>query len=99
MQVARPEPESYAMLLAGFTLLAAIALRRNKKGASSGSVRSGKGAKDRTTVLPQQLIAPLQQHLMRVAIVHKRDGLRGAGHAPLNRTRISFVPFIVLINF
>lgn len=52
-------------------------------GAPSITVRSGKGAKDRTTVLPQQLVAPLQQHLMRLAILHKRDSLRGAGHAPL----------------
>lgn len=52
-------------------------------GTPSITVRSGKGAKDRTTVLPQQLAVPLQQHLMRVAIQHKRDSLRGAGHAPL----------------
>jgi integron integrase len=52
-------------------------------GTPSITVRSGKGAKDRTTVLPQQLVAPLQQHLMRVATLHKNDSLRGAGHAPL----------------
>ena len=52
-------------------------------GAHSITVRSGKGAKDRTTILPQQLVASLQQHLARVAILHKRDSLRGAGHAPL----------------
>lgn len=51
--------------------------------APSITVRSGKGAKDRTTVLPQQLVAPLQQQLICVATLHKHDSLRGAGHAPL----------------
>lgn len=31
------------------------------------SVRDGKGGKDRTTLLPKQLIAPLQKHLLKVS--------------------------------
>jgi integron integrase len=36
-------------------------------------VRQGKGAKDRTTMLPFSLVEPLQQHLLRVKAVHDRD--------------------------
>jgi site-specific recombinase XerD len=47
------------------------------------SIRNSKGCKDRTTVLPEQLFSKLQQHMRRVAELH-RDGLaRGAGLAPL----------------
>lgn len=52
-------------------------------GARNISVRSGKGAKDRTTMLPISIVASLQNHLLRVAALHKDDCLRGAGFAPL----------------
>lgn len=52
-------------------------------GSKAISVRSGKGSKDRTTILPEQLISLLQQHLIKVASLHKEDVLRGAGFAPL----------------
>ncbi|WP_018509358.1 integron integrase [Thiobacillus thioparus] len=51
--------------------------------AGSLSVRSGKGGKDRTTVLPSRLREPLQQHLLRVAALHKTDLSHGAGLAPM----------------
>lgn len=47
------------------------------------SVRDGKGAKDRTTVLPDSLKPDLQAHLMRVAQMHTDDRIRGAGLAPM----------------
>jgi integron integrase len=47
------------------------------------TVRSGKGAKDRTTILPDCLIKPLQQHLLQVIKYHKHDSLQGAGFVPL----------------
>lgn len=47
------------------------------------TIRHGKGSKDRTTLLPQRLIVPLQQHLIRTIGRHKDDCLRGAGYAPL----------------
>lgn len=47
------------------------------------SVRNSKGSKDRTTVLPAQLSSPLQQHLLRVATLHRDDLARGAGLAPM----------------
>lgn len=47
------------------------------------NVRSGKGGKDRATLLPERLHAPLKQQLLRVAGQHKQDLSRGAGLAPL----------------
>lgn len=40
-------------------------------------VRDGKGAKDRVTVLPQDLIEPLQTHLAQVQLTFERDRARG----------------------
>lgn len=48
-------------------------------------VRNGKGAEDRTTLLPERLIISLQQHLTRVMAHHKADCLGGTGHVPLYR--------------
>lgn len=42
-------------------------------------VRDGKGAKDRHTMLPESLKAPLQEHLERVKTVHERDLSEGWG--------------------
>ena len=47
------------------------------------SVRNSKGGKERTTVLSELLHPALQQHLIRVATLHKQDVLSGAGFAPL----------------
>lgn len=47
------------------------------------TVRQGKGAKDRNTLLPQRLIQPLQRHLLKVMGLHKDDCLKGAGYVPL----------------
>jgi integron integrase len=43
------------------------------------SVRDGKGGKDRTTLLPEQLIKPLKSHLLRVAQLHASDMTKGGG--------------------
>ncbi len=43
-------------------------------------VRDGKGAKDRVTVLPENLVLPLQAHLSRVRTLHLRDLELGRGH-------------------
>lgn len=42
-------------------------------------VREGKGNKDRVTVLPENLILPLQAHLARVKALHERDLDAGFG--------------------
>jgi integron integrase len=47
------------------------------------TVRSGKGDKDRATLLPQRLHADLRAHLETVRALHERDLAAGAGEAPL----------------
>lgn len=42
-------------------------------------IREGKGGKDRVTMLPSSLIAPLQSHLEKVKILHARDLAEGYG--------------------
>lgn len=45
------------------------------------SIRSGKGGKDRVSVLPGRLLQPLQQHVLGVATLHKHDLTHGRGFA------------------
>ena len=45
------------------------------------TVRGGKGAKDRTTLLPDSLREPLNQHLTKVKFIHTEDLQRGLGTA------------------
>ncbi len=42
-------------------------------------VRDGKGEKDRITILPESLIAPLQDHLQHVRRLHQEDLAQGYG--------------------
>lgn len=42
-------------------------------------IRSGKGSKDRVTVLPTTLVAPLTEHLARVQRLHEEDLKAGHG--------------------
>lgn len=59
-------------------------------------VRDGKGAKDRVTVLPKDLIEPLQLHLAQVQLTFDRDRARGIGgvHLPFALARkYSNAPF------
>ena len=48
-------------------------------------VRDSKGGKDRVTVLPQRLTAPLAVHLEKVKQLHRADLAKGYGEAPLPR--------------
>src|SRR5262245_1831672 len=41
--------------------------------------RDGKGRKDRVTMLPQALVAPLKQHLAKVTVLHEEDLAEGFG--------------------
>jgi integron integrase len=43
------------------------------------TVRDGKGARDRYTVLPQKVVPPLQEHLQRVKALHDEDLQKGYG--------------------
>jgi integron integrase len=47
------------------------------------TVRDGKGFKDRVTMLPEKIRAPLLEHLERVRQVHQRDVADGFGRVPL----------------
>ena len=42
-------------------------------------VRDGKGFKDRVTMLPAALVAPLQAHLQRIEALHRQDLAAGVG--------------------
>ncbi len=46
-------------------------------------VREGKGGKDRVTVLPGALVAPLKDHLERVRALHEKDLAEGFGEVYL----------------
>ncbi len=47
------------------------------------TVRDGKGGQDRVTILPDRLIAPLQEHLRQVKALHDRDMAQGYGAVSL----------------
>jgi integron integrase len=47
------------------------------------TVRSGKGDKDRRTMLPQTLVAPLREHLLEVRRLHRLDLAAGWGRVEL----------------
>ena len=47
------------------------------------TVRNGKGAKDRVTMLPASLKATLQEHLRRVKAVHEKDLREGWGRVQM----------------
>jgi integron integrase len=47
------------------------------------TVRDGKGAQDRITMLPRSLAEPLQRHLARVKLLHEEDLLAGYGEVYL----------------
>lgn len=47
------------------------------------SVRDGKGGKDRTTILPEQLIKSLKSHLLKIAQLHTSDMAKGGGYVEM----------------
>jgi integron integrase len=47
------------------------------------TVRDGKGAQDRVTMLPCSLVEPLQRHLAKVKLLHEEDLLAGYGEVYL----------------
>lgn len=83
----RGMPRLLAALLygSGMRVGEALALRVKDLDLRGGviTVRAGKGAKDRVTMLPRRLAPPLQQLLLRRLDLHRRDVLQGDGHAPL----------------
>lgn len=69
----------------GLRLLEALRLRVKdiEFARSEIVVRDGKGQKDRVTMLPRTLVAPLQEHLQKVADLHQQDLAEGFGRANL----------------
>lgn len=71
---------------AGLRLMEALRLRVKDLDFDYGqiTVRSGKGEKDRRTILPRPLAEPLQMHLARIKLMHEQDLRegRGAVHLP-----------------
>lgn len=69
----------------GLRLLEALRLRVKDVEFARGEivVRDGKGQKDRVTMLPRTLVAPLQEHLQKVAELHQQDLTEGFGRANL----------------
>ena len=65
----------------GLRLLEALRLRIKDVDLASCAVtvRGGKGGKDRVSVLPERLLAPLTLHLERVRRLHERDLAAGFG--------------------
>lgn len=65
----------------GLRLLEGLRLRVQDVdfGANQILVRDGKGGKDRVTMLPQLLILPLKDHLLRVKEIHQCDLTEGHG--------------------
>ena len=76
-------PFLVASLLYGAGLRLAEALRLRVKDLDFENaqivVRDGKGAKDRTTLLPETLREPLKKHLVRVKFIHDADLKVGLG--------------------
>ena len=47
------------------------------------SIQDGKGHKDRVSMLPAALVAPLQRHLKCVKVIHDKDLKEGFGRVKL----------------
>jgi len=69
----------------GLRLLEALRLRVKDVEFARGEVvvRDGKGQKDRVTMLPRTLVAPLREHLGLVEALHQQDLAEGFGRANL----------------
>ena len=69
----------------GMRLMECLRLRIKDLDLARGQIviRSGKGDKDRTTMLPQRLKEELEQHLARVKLLHEADLAEGYGQVYL----------------
>ena len=87
MERLKGAPWLVCMLLYGSGLRLMEALELRVKDVDVGRheirLRAGKGNKDRVTVLPDVVIAPLEAHLEAVRKLHKRDLERGHGAVEL----------------
>jgi integron integrase len=83
----RGEQRLVAVLMYGTGMRLMECLRLRVKDVDFGAdeilIRQGKGDKDRRTMLPEKVKAPLRQHLDRVQKVHARDLADGYGRVTL----------------
>jgi site-specific recombinase XerD len=83
----RGTPQLVAAILYGSGLRLLEALQLRVKDVDLGRreivVRSGKGDRDRVTVLPALVVVPLERHLEAARALHRRDLARGAGRVAL----------------
>jgi integron integrase len=70
---------------AGLRLMECLRLRVQDIdcGANRITVRDGKGAKDRITMLPESIKAPMQEHFRNVRTIHKQDLSEGYGRVQM----------------
>jgi len=70
---------------AGLRLMECLCLRVQDVdfGRNEITVRSGKGEKDRITMLPESLKEPLQDHLRKVKAIHQKDLTEGWGRVQM----------------
>jgi len=78
----------------GLRLMEALRLRAQDLDLARGEllVRRGKGQRDRVTMIPGRVIAPLSGHLERVQAQHHRDLQAGAGWVELPRALAAKYP-------
>jgi len=71
-----------------------LALRIKDINGAQGTIHihGGKGAKDRFTLLPRQLVRRLHQHVLSVAQRHKQEVLAGRGFAPMPDALATKIP-------
>lgn len=88
--IIRQMPPVYALmakLMYGSGLRISECLRLRIKDIDFGMqtivVREGKGSKDRTTVLPESVIGPLQQQIEQALVLHRQDLAEGLGRVYL----------------
>ena len=71
-----------------------LALRIKDINGAHGTIHihGGKGAKDRLTLLPRQLVRRLRQHVVAVAQRHRHEVLAGRGFAPMPDALATKIP-------
>lgn len=96
LEAMRGVPQLAAMVLYGAGLrvgeVCALRLKDVDLDRRELVVRQGKGGRDRLTLLPESLIAPLHAQMARVRALHRRDLAAGRGHVMLPHAQARKAP-------
>lgn len=96
IEAMRGAPRLVAFVLygGGLRLMEALRLRVKDLDLEHGvvTIRGGKGNKDRVSVLPRVLVAPLRAHLIEVRTLHAEDRRAGAGEVVLPDALVRKLP-------